>query len=132
MTFSVPRQLYYVAEATVHLGEDAALGESQSEAAVAAYRTAAEDEWAFGDEAGAQTDLALARIARGEIEGAIEAVQPVLDLPIEQRNFGITSSAQRVHAALQAEGRRSGGAAAAGLREEIEAFTATPTSVLVR
>ncbi|MFZ3499298.1 hypothetical protein ACODT5_39840 [Streptomyces sp. 5.8] len=131
MTFPVPRQLYYVAEATVHLGEDPALGESQSEAAVAAYRTAPEDEWAFGDEAGAQTDLALARIARGEIEGATEAVQPVLDLPIEQRNFGITSSAQRVHAALQAEGRRSRGAAAS-LREEIEAFTATPTSVLVR
>ncbi|WP_162689051.1 XRE family transcriptional regulator [Streptomyces sp. ICC1] len=131
MTFPVPRQLYYVAEATVHLGEDPALGESQSEAAVAAYRSATEDEWAFGDEAGAQTDLALARIARGEIEGAIEAVQPVLDLPIEQRNFGITSSAQRVHIALQAEGRRNRGAAAS-LREEIEAFTATPTSVLVR
>ncbi|WP_164496174.1 hypothetical protein [Streptomyces sp. ADI95-16] len=58
-------------------------------------------------------------------------MQPVLDLPIEQRNFGITSSAQRVHAALQAEGRRCRGTAAR-LREEIEAFTATPTSVLVR
>ena len=131
MTFPAPRQLYYVAEATVHLGEDFALGESQAEAAVNAYRTASEDEWAFGDEAGAQTDLALARIARGEIEGAIEAVRPVLDLPIEQRNFGITSSAQRVHAALHADGRRTGGAGA-GLREEIEAFTATPTSVLIR
>ncbi|MFI9786093.1 hypothetical protein ACIHEI_21730 [Kitasatospora sp. NPDC051984] len=131
MTFSVPRQLYYVAEATVHLGEDPALGETQAEAAVTAYRTATEDEWAFGDEAGAQTDLALARIARGEIEGAAEAVRPVLDLPIEQRNFGITSSAQRVHAALPFDAHRGGGAAA-GLREEIEAFTATPTSVLVR
>lgn len=131
MTFPVPRQLYYVAEATVQLGEDAALGESQSEAAVAAYRDASEDEWAFGDEAGAQTDLALARIARGEIEGAAEAVRPVLDLPIEQRNFGIVSSAQRVHAALHGDGRHRVGAAA-DLREEIEAFTATPTSVLVR
>ncbi|MFD9353579.1 hypothetical protein [Streptomyces sp. NPDC060031] len=131
MTFPAPRQLYYVAEATVHLGEDPALGESRSEAAVAAYRTASEDEWAFGDEAGAQTDLALARIARGEIEGAMEAVRPVLDLPVEQRNFGITSSAQRVHAALHSGGRRGDGAGA-GLREEIEAFTATPTSVLVR
>ncbi|MER6395803.1 hypothetical protein ABT263_06995 [Kitasatospora sp. NPDC001603] len=131
MTFPAPRQLYYVAEATVHLGEDPGLGESRSEAAVNAYRNASEDEWAFGDEAGAQTDLALARIARGEIEGAVEAVRPVLDLPAEQRNFGITSSAQRVHAALHANGRRSGGAGA-GLREEIEAFTATPTSVLVR
>ncbi|WP_199785553.1 hypothetical protein [Streptomyces sp. Tu 6176] len=131
MTFPVPRQLYYVAEATVHLGEDPALGESQSEAAVAAYHSATEDEWAFGDEAGAQTDLALARIARGEIEGATEAVQPVLDLPVEQRNSGITSSAQRVHAALHVDGRRTGGVAA-DLREEIEAFTATPTSVLVR
>ncbi len=131
MTFPVPRQLYYVAEATVHLGEDPALGESQAEAAVAAYRTANEDEWAFGDEAGAQTDLALARLARGEIDGAAEAVRPVLDLPIEQRNFGITSSAQRVYAALPSGGRRVGGAAA-DLREEIEAFTATPTSVLIR
>ncbi len=131
MTFPAPRQLYYVAEATVHLGEDPALGESQADAAVAAYRTASEDEWAFGDEAGAQTDLALARIARGEIEGAAEAVRPVLDLPIEQRNFGITSSAQRVHAALLSTGRRTTGAAV-GLREEIEAFTASPTSVLIR
>ncbi|WP_406201797.1 hypothetical protein OH807_22550 [Kitasatospora sp. NBC_01560] len=131
MTFPVPRQLYYVAEASVQLGEDPALGESQSEAAVAAYRDASEDEWAFGDEAGAQTDLALARIARGEIEGAAEAVRPVLDLPIEQRNFGIVSSAQRVHAALHGDGRRNGGAVV-DLREEIEAFTATPTSVLVR
>ncbi|MFJ9455277.1 hypothetical protein ACIRST_09370 [Kitasatospora sp. NPDC101447] len=55
----------------------------------------------------------------------------MLDLPIEQRNFGIVSSAQRVHAALHGDGRRSVGAAA-DLREEIEAFTATPTSVLVR
>ncbi|MFJ2781257.1 hypothetical protein [Kitasatospora sp. NPDC087315] len=131
MTFPVPRQLYYVAEATVQLGEDSVLGESRSEAAVAAYRGASEDEWAFGDQAGAQTDLALARIARGEIEGAAEAVRPVLDLPVEQRNFGIVSSAQRVHAALRGDGRRSGDAAA-DLREEIEAFTATPTSVLVR
>ncbi|MFJ6616525.1 hypothetical protein ACIQOW_02940 [Kitasatospora sp. NPDC091335] len=131
MTFPVPRQLYYVAEATVQLGEDPALGESQSEAAVVAYRSATEDEWAFGDQAGAQTDLALARIARGEIEGAAEAVRPVLDLPVEQRNFGIVSSAQRVHVALHGDGRRSG-SAAAGLREEVEAFTATPTSVLVR
>ncbi|MFI6153973.1 hypothetical protein ACIBCA_14910 [Kitasatospora sp. NPDC051170] len=131
MTFPEPRQLYYVAEATVHLGEDPALGESQSEAAVAAYRTASEEEWAFGDEAGAQTDLALARLARGEIEGAAEAVRPVLDLPVEQRNFGITSSAQRVHAALPSGGRGAIGGAA-DLREEIEAFTASPTSVLIR
>ncbi|MCM2579736.1 hypothetical protein [Streptomyces meridianus] len=130
MTFPVPRQLYYVAEATMHLGEDAVLGESQAEAAVTAYRNAAEDEWAFGDEAGAQTDLALARIARNEIEGAIEAIRPVLDLPTEQRNFGITSSTQRVHAALHADARQGG--MAAGLREEIEAFTATPTSALIR
>ncbi|MFF7360035.1 hypothetical protein [Streptomyces sp. NPDC008125] len=85
----------------------------------------------FRRQAGAQTDLALARIARGEIEGAIEAVRPVLDLPVEQRNFGITSSVQRVHAALHASGRRTVGAVA-DLRGEIEAFTATPTSVLVR
>ncbi|MGK4581993.1 hypothetical protein [Kitasatospora sp. HPMI-4] len=45
--------------------------------------------------------------------------------------FGIISSAQRVHGALHAEGRR-GGAAISSLREEIEAFTATPTSVLIQ
>ncbi|QMU79928.1 XRE family transcriptional regulator [Streptacidiphilus sp. PB12-B1b] len=131
MTFPAVRQLYYVAEATVHLGEDPVLGETQSEAAVNAYRTASEDEWAFGDEAGAQSDLALARIARGEVDGAAEAVRPVLDLPIAQRNFGIIGSVQRVHGALHADSRRGGGATA-GLREEIEAFTATPTSVLIR
>ncbi|MDT9681135.1 hypothetical protein RND61_03445 [Streptomyces sp. TRM76323] len=57
--------------------------------------------------------------------------RPALDLPAERRNSGTTSSARRVHAALRTDGRRSGGAAA-GLREESEAFTATPTSVPVR
>jgi hypothetical protein len=131
MTFPAPRQLYYVAEATVHLGEEPVLAESRSEAAVNAYRDASEDEWAFGDQAGAQSDLALARIALGEIEGAAEALRPVLDLPVEQRMFGVISSAQRVHSALHAEALRDG-SAITSLREEIEAFTANPTSVLIR
>ncbi|MFJ9774053.1 hypothetical protein ACIRVF_22905 [Kitasatospora sp. NPDC101157] len=67
---------------------------------------------------------------RAAIQRAEDA-RAVLDLPIEQRNFGITSSAQRVHAALASGGRRATGVAA-DLREEIEAFTASPTSVLIR
>jgi hypothetical protein len=47
---------------------------------------------AFGDAAGSRCDLAVARIALGEIEGAQEAVTPVLELPADQRIRGVISS----------------------------------------
>ncbi|MEU8138381.1 hypothetical protein [Streptodolium elevatio] len=127
LTFPRARQLYYVAEAVVHLRDDPRGAQAQADAAVAAYRDAPPEEWAFGDEAGAQTNLALSRVAAGELEGAVEAVRPVLELPFDQRNFGVLVSVRRVHDALS-DARFLGTRAAADVREEIEEFTAGPTT----
>src|SRR5690606_4346967 len=57
--------------------------------------------WAYGDEAGARADLSFARVSQGEVEGAYEALAPVLGLPVEQRTAGIVASVMRVHGALR-------------------------------
>jgi hypothetical protein len=50
----------------------------------------------IGDLAGSQCDLALIRLFDGDLEGAAEAVRPVLDLPVTHRDNGIAVSAMRV------------------------------------
>jgi tetratricopeptide (TPR) repeat protein len=131
LTFPRPRQLYYAAEAVVYLGDNAEAAQAHAGAAVEAYRTAPREDWAFGDEAGARTNLAIARVAGGELEGAAEAVRPVLELPFEQRNFGIVVSARRVHEAL-CDTRFRTARAAIDVREQIEEFSATSTAAVLR
>ncbi|MHC0431529.1 hypothetical protein ACX6XY_15285 [Streptomyces sp. O3] len=131
LTFPRPRQAYYTAEARVLLGDTTRNTERAAEEAVHAYATAPADEWAFGDQAGAHTNLALARIARSDLDGAADAVGPVLDLPPAQHNHGIIVSAQRVREALSTGPLRNA-AQTKDLRAELEAFTATPTPALPR
>jgi len=126
-TFSRPRQLYYAADALAWLPAEAQEAERYSQQAVDAYADPTAPEWAFGDQAGSHADLAIARIARGELEGAAEAVAPVLDLPADQRINGIVSSAQRVHQALTRSALAADGT---DLREQIEVFTRTPMKSL--
>ncbi|QEV22315.1 XRE family transcriptional regulator [Streptomyces alboniger] len=131
LTFPQPRQAYYVAEAHVLLGGSGAEAERSAEEAVRAYASAPVDEWGFGDMAGAHTNLALARIIRSDLEGAAEAVRPVLDLPPAQHNHGIVVSARRVHDALTASPLRAE-SEARDLRAQLELFTSTPTPALPR
>jgi tetratricopeptide (TPR) repeat protein len=119
LTFTRPRQLYYEADARVWLpGEEA---EAAAIEAIAAYESAAPEERSFSDEAGASADLALARVNRGELEGAREALRPVLDLSSEQRIGGILASVLRVHGAVRNQGY---GKSAAGrdMQQEIEGY----------
>jgi hypothetical protein len=127
-TFSRSRQLYFAADALAWIPEEAATAEHYSQDAVAAYRDPADPDWAFGDAAGSRADLAIARIHRGEIEGATEIVTPVLDLPTEQRINGIVHSVNRVHRAL--DGTSS--AAGTELQQRIEDYTRTPLRALAR
>ena len=92
-----------------------------------AYEDTSSPEWAFGDAAGSRCDLAVARIGLGEIEGARDAIAPVLELPAEQRIRGIISSVQHVHNALR---RPELPPAGRDLQEEIEVFTKTPLRAL--
>jgi hypothetical protein len=128
-TFSRPRQLYYAADALAWLPTRAGPAEDYSAQAVDAYADSTNPDWAFGDQAGSHCDLAIARIARGELDGAIEAVDPVLALPTDQRNNGIIKSALHVHTALIHSALASD---SRELQERIEAFSRTPTQSLPR
>ncbi|WP_131785683.1 helix-turn-helix transcriptional regulator [Protofrankia symbiont of Coriaria ruscifolia] len=129
--FSRARQLYYAADALSWLPEEVAAAETYSAAAVDAYRDPSRPEWAFGDQAGSHAGLAHVRIARGELDGATEALSSVLDLTPDQRINGIVHSVQRVHGAL-ARSPLVRDPAAQDLREEIEVFARTPVAALSR
>lgn len=128
-TFTRPRQLYYAADALAWLPSEAETAEDYSLQAVAAYTDTTVPEWSFGDEAGSRTDLAVARLAQGEIEGAAEAVQPVLTLPVSHRINGILASTRHVHTAIASAPRSSAGDQ---LQEQIETFMRTPATSLAR
>jgi hypothetical protein len=121
LTFPAAKQHYYAAGAFVYLedGDDEAA--EQAEAALLAYQSVDPLERSFSDIAGARAELALARVHAGEVEGAHEALAPVLQLDVELRIGGIMTSAERVLAALR-DPRYVDSTMAGALREEIEYF----------
>lgn len=128
-TFSRPRQLYYAADALVELPDQAEAAEDYAQQAVTAYTDRLSPDWAFGDASGSAADLARARLARGEVDGAVEALDAVLRLPAEQRINGIVASLNSVHQDLA---RAETGDVGKELQERIEAFTRTPVRALPR
>jgi hypothetical protein len=130
-TFNQTRQLYYAADALAWLPSQAEMAEDYAEQAVDAYRDTGAPDWAFGDQAGSHADLAIARIGQRQLEGAADALAPVLELPAEQRINGIVNSVQRVHTALR-RSPLSQDPQAYDLQDSIEAFTRTPASALPR
>lgn len=122
LTFTPARAAYYAADAYAWLpGHDDA--ERVAISAVDAFSDPSQPDWAFGDAAGASCDLAIIRIRRGEIEGAIEAISGVLELPREQRIGGIIKSVQRVAEVLATAAPSS---ARDNLAAQLEAFIRTP------
>lgn len=127
--FSRARQLYYSADALALLPSESARAEEYATQAVTAYSDEDKPEWAFGDQAGARTDLAIARINHGELEGAAEAIAPVLAMPPARRIRGVVASARNVHNALASSDLAKSGAE---LQEQIEDFVRTPLAALPR
>ncbi|WP_232108297.1 MULTISPECIES: hypothetical protein [Streptomyces] len=121
LTFPPQKQLYYAVESHVMLGHGNARTTAQAEEAVAAFSDRGAPHWAFGDQAGAQCNLALIRLHADDLDGVADAIRPVLDLPVSQRNRGIVVSAQRVQAALTREPVRTA-ILARELREEIALY----------
>lgn len=130
-TFTRPRQLYYAADALAWLPDQAAVAEDYSDRAVQAYSDADSPDWAFADQAGSHTNLAIARIVRGDPDGARDAIDPVLALLPERRINGIIRSVQRVRDALRGS-RLADDRHTDQLREEMESFTRTPVAALRR
>lgn len=133
--FSRPRELYYASDAGAALPEHDESGlreetEVFASDAIAAYVQAPDEEKSFGDEAGSRTDLAIARIRSGNLEGAREAIQPVLDLPVTLRINGVVTSVLDVHRAVTT--RAADAPLARDIQEEIEAYCRTPAAALPR
>ena len=127
-TFTRARTWYYAADALAWLPDQGAATENYASQAVLAYSDAAAADWAFSDQAGSYADLAIARLGRGELDGAAEAIAPVLELEPERRINGIVHSVQRVHGVLRSQFGGDGQAAA--IREAIETFVRTPVSAI--
>lgn len=125
--FGPTRQLYYAADAFAWLTDQADKAETYASRAIEAYEDSDSAEWAFGDQAGSRTTLAITRILSGERDGAAEALRPVLDLPATLRINGVINSAKRVHDALR---RSTIAKDTAEMQEEIEVFTRTPLPAL--
>ncbi|MET9735846.1 hypothetical protein ABZZ79_36050 [Streptomyces sp. NPDC006458] len=121
LTYSTEKQIYYTVEAEALLGHGDASLTSQAELAVQGFSNPEDPNWAFGDLAGAQCNHALVLLHSGEVDGAAQAIRPVLDLPSTHRNYGIVVSAQRVRHALMA-GQVRTAVAARELTEEIAVY----------
>lgn len=120
-TFPAVRQAYYQVEAAVLVGRGGRALLGEAEAAVRGYGDTSSRDWSFGDEAGARTNLSLARLHTDDLDGAADAVAPVLDLPVSKRNAGIVRSIERVQQALS-HGPVREARTARDLRAEISAF----------
>jgi hypothetical protein len=135
--FSRPRQLYYAADASAslpaHYSGTAVLlerAEQYATDAIGAYASAPEDEKSFGDEAGSRTDLAISRIRSDDLDGAQEALEPVIGLPVSQRIHGVVSSVVNVHRAIATKSLDA--PIARTMQEAIEEYCRTPAAALPR
>lgn len=128
-TFSRSRQLYFAVDALAWLPAEADTADEYARQAVTAYSDPASPDWAFGDAAGSRAGLAIARIARGEVDGAAEALAPVFDLSAEERINGIIHSVNRVHLTLSLATTST---TTRELQERIESYTSLPMRALQR
>ncbi|WP_225827087.1 hypothetical protein [Streptomyces naphthomycinicus] len=122
--YAPEKQLYYDVESRALLGHGDDQLAVMAENAVAGFSDPAAPNWAFGDLAGVQCDLALVRLYGGDLDGAADAIRPVLNLPASHRNNGIVVSTARVRKALESGPARTA-VTARDLRAEIEAFPAS-------
>jgi hypothetical protein len=135
--FSRPRQLYYAADTSASLparysdtGVLLERAEQYATDAIGAYADAPVNEKSFGDEAGSRTDLAIARIRADDLDGAQEALQPVIGLPVSQRIHGVVSSVINVHHAITEKSPDA--PIARSMQEAIEEYCRTPAAALPR
>lgn len=130
MTFTRPRQLYYAADTRVWLPGSEHDAERTAAEAIAAFEAADPADRSFSDEAGCCADQALARVNGGDLDGAADALRPVLGLPAAQRIGGIITSVMRVHQALR-DPRHRGAQIVRDAQLEIEAYCEVPAAAVM-
>ena len=122
--FPLEKQNYYIAEALVQLGSSTREAAEAADVAVSGYLAASDDVFEWSSLAGAQASQAISRIAHGELDGAQEALDPVLTLAPDLRINGIRVCVDRVYRHLP-PGGASSPRIAADLRESIEDYSRT-------
>jgi hypothetical protein len=126
LSFPLPKQLYYTGTTYVLLDE-ADHAQQHALDAIALYESGPETARSYGDESLARLDLTSARVALGDLDGAQEAIAPVLSLPIELRIRQLGVGLARVRSALGAPGfARS--ALACSLAAALDEFRASKTA----
>jgi hypothetical protein len=119
-SFLPARQTYCAARALASLPEEATLAERYALQAVDAYADPSRPGWDFSCLADSRLSLALARAGRGQFDGIVEPLRPVLDLPPEQRISELTNTMNLLHRAMNGQGAPR---QAREIQEEIEVFT---------
>lgn len=100
LTFPKAKQEYYIGGTYALLGEHQQ-AERHATTAIALYESGTKEDRSYGDEALARLDITTARLAAGEVEGAGEQLQQILQLPPRLRIRQIGSAVQRVGELLQ-------------------------------
>jgi hypothetical protein len=119
--FIRPNQLNYAAEALSWGGVvEAGHAERFALESLNTYPTAIQG-GSFRNESTARCALAVARVTRGEVDGAADALGPVLALPATQRDHTIVTAVERVRTALSVV--KDPGRDIIDLAGAIEAFT---------
>lgn len=104
LTFSETKQRYYAGSSLIWLGDppNAQRAAVESQAAIERWATGPAADRSLDDEALAHLYLSTARLQLGELDGAVDALRPILDLPAERRISWITKRLDNVVSILTA------------------------------
>lgn len=128
LTFPTAKQRYY-AGSTLTLVRRYQDAECTALEAIATYESGPPQHRSYGDEALARVDVATARLAAGGLDGACEALGPVLALPLTHRIQQVSDSLTRIRPTLDSP-RYAHAPAALDLGQRIEAFSPVPPAGL--
>ena len=122
-SFSETKQTYYSGSSLQWLPgtSNAKAAEAESERAIKMFQEAGSETQQSGDELLAHIYLGNSRLTLGEIEGSMQALRPVLDLPLPERNAWERKRMKQVALRLE-RGNFSDSKLAADARDEISAF----------
>lgn len=120
--FSYAKQLYYAGSSLMWLSDEAALrrAERDSNEAIDLWQHEGEQFRSLDDEALAHVYMATARLKLGEVEGAMDAVRPIIELPAERQISWIRKRVAEL-AVLLDDDRFEHSSVAADAREELRA-----------
>lgn len=99
LSFPTAKQRYYTGSTFALIG-DHKQAEAAALDAIEMYETGPLEQRSYGDEALARVDVATARLATGDVDGAAAALEHVLALPPEQRIRQLHDGLTRVRTVL--------------------------------